>query len=217
MGGELSTSRAIALAGLLHDIGKLLQRAGEELCSESGRREGYLCPRDDVHNRYTHRHVLWTDHFFSEVIDNELLNEIVGHSTADNVANLALYHHSPSSDLQKIIQSADQLSAKDILLFEVLSQMSEGDDRLGVLKADIDHLGLILTLGLPRDQRTVSPIATLNCMLDWFFVDIIKLQRARMFLGIMRAHCERLLLRVACRGLKQATLLLEVSSLPMRN
>lgn len=109
----MSLERSIALAGLFHDIGKLLQRADVELCPQSKQMEGLLCPLGR-HGDYSHRHVLWTDHFFREVLDETLLNEILGPLTfPDNVATLAAYHHKPDSEWQRVVQQADMLSAKE--------------------------------------------------------------------------------------------------------
>ncbi|MCL0046486.1 type III-A CRISPR-associated protein Cas10/Csm1 [Dehalococcoidales bacterium] len=58
-----------------------------------------------------------------------------------------------------------------ILPFECLAQMSEGDERLGVLKMDIDHLRLIFALGL--EDKSISRIATMSRELDWFFTGYV--------------------------------------------
>ena len=100
----------ITLAALLHDIGKVGQRAyaGDEGLSKStlGLAE-YLCPSGkDGH--LTHKHVLYTNEYI-EAIKDHFPDEL----NISELANLASYHHSPcpSDDYQKIITEADHLSS----------------------------------------------------------------------------------------------------------
>jgi len=44
-----------------------------------------------------------------------------------------------------------------------------GTEALGVLKADVDNLGLLMSCGLPEKRFTISRIATLSRQLDAFF------------------------------------------------
>jgi len=102
----------LVIGALLHDIGKFMQRAflNEEVLS--GRTlglESQLCPTDLSTKKYTHRHVLWTNEFFERVLTEDNFPSDLNHS---NVANIASYHHLPSSLLQKIVQIADTISAK---------------------------------------------------------------------------------------------------------
>jgi CRISPR-associated protein Csm1 len=67
----------------------------------------------------------------------------------------------------------------DVLHFEAIAELSLGAKRIGVLKADVDRLGLIMSEGLneedgskPSNQRlrpTLSRMASLSRMLDLFF------------------------------------------------
>lgn len=52
--------------------------------------------------------------------------------------------------------------------FECIANASEGVKLLGVLRADVDHLGLIFTLGM-RNRASLSRIATMSSMLHYFF------------------------------------------------
>ena len=99
---------AIALAALLHDIGKVGQRAHQR---NAGLSQGtlnladYLCPSDPKGFR-THDHVLYTNEF-CEAIKPNLPNTV----NPSDLANLASYHHRPSDELQKTIATADRLSS----------------------------------------------------------------------------------------------------------
>lgn len=100
------TVYSIALAGLLHDIGKFMQRAEVSLSDESKGMEGTICP---VYNgRYSHKHVLWTSEFFEQ---NSTHRHIGMKPVEDSIANLAAYHHKPATKLQELIQIADRLSS----------------------------------------------------------------------------------------------------------
>lgn len=56
-----------------------------------------------------------------------------------------------------------------ILSFGEIAQLAVGSPRLGVIKADVDNLGKIFALGLPKEQRTISRIHTLSTKLEFFF------------------------------------------------
>ncbi len=64
----------------------------------------------------------------------------------------------------------------DVLDFDAIADMSIGDKRLGILKMDIDNLGLIFAIGLTEDDksdRTISRIATLSRAFDIFITGYI--------------------------------------------
>ena len=96
----------IAMAGLLHDIGKLMQRAEVPLSSASQGMEGSICKSYQGH--YSHRHVLWTNDFFELFPSHPLLGTAL---EQDSIANLAAFHHNPATKLQEVIQLADCLSS----------------------------------------------------------------------------------------------------------
>jgi len=119
----------IYLAALLHDIGKFYQRASgnsnatdSKLSAQTLKIEDYICPKNYKSQRRTHKHVLWTNEFLET---NLKINKITQSGTqifktnpwkpteldADNIINLASNHHSPQSDLQKIVQLADWWSS----------------------------------------------------------------------------------------------------------
>lgn len=56
-----------------------------------------------------------------------------------------------------------------ILTFGELAQIAQGDQKLGLLKADVDNLGKIFALGLEKKQRSISRISTLSSQFEFFF------------------------------------------------
>ena len=85
---------------------------------------------------------------------------------------------------EKLQFSDEQPVAKgDVLHFEALAALSQGAKRLGILKADVDRLGLVMSEGLteaesakPKNQLlrpTLSRVASLSRMLDVFFAGIL--------------------------------------------
>lgn len=101
-----ATVTKIALAGLLHDVGKFAQRAEVPLSERSKEMENSICRLGKGY--YTHRHVLWTHEFF-EMVTNHLH---LGNTLEKNsIANLATYHHNPATRCQELLQLADWLSS----------------------------------------------------------------------------------------------------------
>lgn len=100
----------IALAALLHDIGKFSERAGVEIPREyRERNQGIYQPKYKVH--YTHNHALHTAFFFDK-FNKYIPEEFTAHCSANvSLINLAAKHHLPDSPEQIIISEADRLSS----------------------------------------------------------------------------------------------------------
>ncbi|MGC9007071.1 MAG: type III-A CRISPR-associated protein Cas10/Csm1, partial [Sulfurihydrogenibium sp.] len=55
-----------------------------------------------------------------------------------------------------------------ILHFEYIAKLSQGDERIGILRMDVDNLGRIFSEGL-KGKISISRISTLSRMMDLFF------------------------------------------------
>lgn len=76
-------------------------------------------------------------------------------------------------------REAGEIQAGEVLHFEALAYQSEGAKRLGVLKADVDFLGLMMQEGLNDEQvnglrPTITRVATMSSQLDLFFAGHIR-------------------------------------------
>ncbi|MEZ0328503.1 MAG: type III-A CRISPR-associated protein Cas10/Csm1 [Dissulfuribacterales bacterium] len=98
----------VILGTLLHDIGKLIQRA-EDKENVNQELEASICPVKNGY--YTHRHVLFTDAFFNWIKQKYL--ELPDGVDYKQVNTFAINHHSPSDKepLTWIIALADRYSA----------------------------------------------------------------------------------------------------------
>jgi CRISPR-associated protein Csm1 len=100
----------IVLSALLHDIGKVYQRTGQQLPEE------YIRGNRDIYQRfinghYTHKHVLYTAKFiedFKDYIPSLFLQE---EKAEYSLINLSAKHHKPETPWEWIIHEADRLSS----------------------------------------------------------------------------------------------------------
>lgn len=107
----------LAIAALLHDIGKFKQRAygGKEeyLLRETKNLDAILLPLTED-DRYSHRHALWTYDFFMSDFKNVIEkanNDFLFSLNIEKIAKLSAAHHRPDNDAEKIISLADRYSA----------------------------------------------------------------------------------------------------------
>jgi CRISPR-associated protein Csm1 len=100
----------IVLSALLHDIGKVYQRTGQQLPEE------YIRDNCDIYQpfingHYTHKHVLYTAKFiedFKDYIPGFFLQE---EKAEYSLINLSAKHHKPETPWEWIIHQADRLSS----------------------------------------------------------------------------------------------------------
>ena len=117
MSVDKSIQSKIAIAALLHDIGKFKQRAyeGNEafILPESKKMDGQILPHSKD-GRYTHRHALWTYDFFINDFKNITKssdNKYAMSLKIEELAKLSAFHHNPATEEQRIIEQADKKSA----------------------------------------------------------------------------------------------------------
>jgi CRISPR-associated protein Csm1 len=104
----------VVVGAFLHDIGKLGQRAlSEEMLRDWVRGiESELLPLDAKSGRYSHRHVLFTEQFFAEVIANRRPAQLCS-LDLNRAREAAVYHHKPIDDRPWtwLVAEADRLAS----------------------------------------------------------------------------------------------------------
>jgi CRISPR-associated protein Csm1 len=143
----------VSVAGLLHDIGKLLQRAhgGQGLPRAVADRAHDVLPQHE--GRYSHWHALWSDLFF-DLCAGGTADALPWPAALDRarVRNLAVYHHAPLQDyrqspglaLSELVTRADRLAAGQ----ERKARDTEAENDGG--------------LGSPRTAYLTTPIAAMT-------------------------------------------------------
>jgi len=128
----------VALAGFVHDVGKLAERAGMEVSRTYAEdNAGLYQPYNRDQNRHTHQHALYTAAFierFAACLPS--LDEREAAKSGDSLINLAAMHHKPETPLQWIVTQADRLSSG------LDRQVFEGDEA-GVAYRDFRKTRLI--------------------------------------------------------------------------
>lgn len=94
----------VALAGFVHDWGKLFQRAEWPLTAQAERMTEMLCPARSGYA--THKHVLWTNDILSGY-----LNWLPEGLDGQRLVKLASEHHRPSGEDDWLITEADWLAS----------------------------------------------------------------------------------------------------------
>ncbi|MBM9520570.1 type III-A CRISPR-associated protein Cas10/Csm1 [Desulforhopalus vacuolatus] len=108
-----TTTLKIALAGLMHDIGKLAQD-GLEISPEYKKNNTELYqPYNKQNNYHSHRHALYTAAFIEQMADvlPQELNAVVWGEDKSFFINLAARHHKPENALESLITQADWISS----------------------------------------------------------------------------------------------------------
>ncbi|HRT61068.1 MAG TPA: type III-A CRISPR-associated protein Cas10/Csm1 [Syntrophales bacterium] len=108
---KLTPEQEILLAGLFHDVGKVLQRTGVragDLGAEDFDYQNLLPMRS---GRYTHFHALFSYLFLSDASRGGYLPFSSGMGSDQNLLVMASRHHKPSTPFDWIITEADCLSS----------------------------------------------------------------------------------------------------------
>lgn len=168
------TRDQIYLAGLLHDIGKFYQRADTKLLKEYAsehevKMKSLICPENEQ-GGFGYQHAWWTYKFF---LDNaELFNEVKENGISafkinlyenegkDNLINLAIYHHKPKTDVEKLVQLADWWSSG--MERTSHNMESENDIEYGRYKYKKVRLKNILSLINNGKTPTIFPLVPLD-------------------------------------------------------
>lgn len=174
MKAELEASSRLALAALLHDLGKFAERA--RIDTDKERLETWKqldCPHWDgrpshIHAAYTTAGFMAIDAFLPKREDM-LAEPFAGSGTPDaddSLINAAARHHSPGTFLQWIIATADRLaSGFERSEFESYNKASEGT-RTGRNHYQARLLSLFDAMGLEQDRRDAhtwcQPLAPLS-------------------------------------------------------
>jgi|GEM_PF-2463158 len=95
----------IAIAALLHDIGKFYQRASDPKEITEKDKE-YVCPYNNKKNYYEYQHAAFTSKFYD--LNKKIFNIFDDYT---QIRELSSMHHNPGSLLQNIIKFSDCASA----------------------------------------------------------------------------------------------------------
>ena len=101
----------IAMAGLLHDIGKFAQGCLEVTPEYLNNNANYQ-PFNKKSGRHTHIHAVYTAAFIEQFADHLPPQwNMGGWGDGDSFLNLASGHHNPQTPMQWIIAAADRISS----------------------------------------------------------------------------------------------------------
>lgn len=122
----------IALAGLLHDIGKFYQRTGEALPQTSYDLSAY-CPMK-FGEYFTHQHSAYTAEFLKSIVAKQgdkykFIDEVIENESFENIS---AKHHKPSTAKEWIVAIADRVASG--FEREAFEKYNTGDDRGEKLK-----------------------------------------------------------------------------------
>ena len=109
---------------------------------------------------------LYKDKFTTEILDvnnTSLKDKTTGFKFIGKSVPIAIENISPEESGEE-----ETIENGQIVPFTYLAKFSEGDERIGVIRADVDNLGRLFSDGL-KDKISISRIATLSRSLDLFF------------------------------------------------
>lgn len=73
----------------------------------------------------------------------------------------------------KFVGNTVPIKEGSVASFNDIGTMAEGEDKIAVLKMDIDNLGTIFSTGLEDRNKSISRVSTLSRMIDIFFCGYI--------------------------------------------
>ncbi len=124
----------IALAGLLHDVGKFGQRAGLE--KDEGNLQLY-CPFRKEGGYFTHQHALYTAKIIDELEKMGVLSKKILQNPLfkgdDSFINTAAMHHKPETLLQWIVAIADRVASG--FERETFEEYNQSDEKKNYLQS----------------------------------------------------------------------------------
>lgn len=161
MGSHMAASSRIALAAILHDLGKFAERARIEVDKERLETWKQLdCPHWD--GRPSHIHAAYTTAGFMaieaylpqrEALMSTPFAKVGDVDADDSLINAAARHHRPATFLQWILATADRLaSGFERSEFDSYNKAAEGT-RTGRNHYQARLLSLFDALGLEQDRR----------------------------------------------------------------
>ena len=120
--------QSLALAGLLHDIGKFRQRSGEVLPENSYDLSAY-CPFLQDKGYFTHQHAAHTAEFLKTVVAKQgdrykFIEENIGDESFENIS---AKHHKPTTPKEWIVAMADRIASG--FEREAFEKYNNADDR----------------------------------------------------------------------------------------
>lgn len=118
---------SLALAGLLHDIGKFRQRSGEVLPDKSYELSVY-CPFLEDKGYFTHQHAAHTAEFLKGIVGKQnqksFIETMIG---CESFENISAKHHKPSTPKEWIVAIADRVASG--FERETFEKYNNADDR----------------------------------------------------------------------------------------
>lgn len=119
--------QSLALAGLLHDIGKFRQRSGEVLPDKSYELSAY-CPFLEDKGYFTHQHAAHTAEFLKGVVGKQNQKSFIETMVGDeSFENISTKHHKPSTPKEWIVAIADRVASG--FEREAFEKYNNADDR----------------------------------------------------------------------------------------